>query len=95
MSDFLLALIFYTGWLLMWAGALIGFCELLKELSALRRRVFPCQHEWYGFAPYKRRCEKCGEEQWVMENRYPAINEPSYEWKTIRGARAWRELHRG
>jgi hypothetical protein len=83
MRDFILAMIFYTGWFLMWAGALIGFCELLKALSTMRRSVFPCQHEWYGFAPYKRRCEKCGEEQWVMENRYPAIGEARYEWKTM------------
>jgi hypothetical protein len=43
-----------------------------------------CAHQWeqIGHNCAKRRCVKCGEEQWLFEN-YPWSDKPRYEWKTM------------
>ena len=39
-------------------------------------------HKWHSEpgSPFKRKCTTCGAEEWLFENRYPAIGEPKYEW---------------
>jgi hypothetical protein len=32
---------------------------------------------------FKRRCRNCGREEWMFENRHPAVGEPKYEWRDM------------
>lgn len=41
------------------------------------------KHRWEVFSDgFKRRC-RCGAEQWVFENRFPAIGDPALNWRDI------------
>lgn len=31
----------------------------------------------------KRRCPRCGREDWVFTNPYPGIGEPKHDWKML------------
>lgn len=54
--------------------------------------MFLCDHKWHKLRnPAKRICEKCGEEQWLFENR-PWLDRPRYEWKRMRGPTNWRVM---
>lgn len=41
-------------------------------------------HDYDEFADrLKRRCRKCGREEWLHSNEYPRIGEPKYFWKFL------------
>lgn len=47
------------------------------------RRV-PHRHRWVCFSDrLKRRCARCGREQWVMSRRFPRIGEAKYFWEDM------------
>lgn len=54
-----------------------------REIFTLLFPFLRHRHDWDEFSFGKRRCRKCGEEQWLFENKYPAIGEPQYEWKSL------------
>lgn len=38
-----------------------------------------CNHAWVEDG-FHRHCDKCEEHQMLMENRYPDVGQPKYEW---------------
>ena len=48
-------------------------------------REFICKwgffgHRWDMFARSKRRCVRCGVEEWMLTDRYPMVGEPAEAW---------------
>ncbi|MBS4018754.1 MAG: hypothetical protein KGZ68_11005 [Dechloromonas sp.] len=41
------------------------------------------KHDWEDFAPFKRRCRRCRKEQWIVENKFPDVGEPKFQWITL------------
>ena len=40
------------------------------------------RHELFADG-YKRRCKRCGDEDWLMSNPYPKIGQPKYFWQSM------------
>lgn len=48
-------------------------------------RCYRGNHDWVssGAPACRRICLRCGREEWLMENRFPAPEEPRYYWTWI------------
>lgn len=43
------------------------------------RGTVECDHAWKEDG-FRRHCPRCGTHQMRMENRYPEVGQPKYEW---------------
>jgi hypothetical protein len=39
-----------------------------------------CNHDWVE-KDFRRHCSKCDAHQMLIENRYPDVGQPRYEWQ--------------
>lgn len=70
------------------ARPLAARVRVLAQRLACRFR----DHRWLRFCDgLKRRCTRCGREEWVMENPHPLIGEPKYYWEHMAWPTPWPE----
>ncbi len=45
-------------------------------------KVMPCAFVQFSGGT-KRMCKRCGEEEWLMTNRFPKVGEPQSSWQSM------------
>lgn len=63
----------------MWFKRLVNFLFTLTDDPPSCRLL---GHDWLEDErnPYKRQCKRCKKMSYLLENKYPRVGEPRYEW---------------